>query len=100
MMLKAKEAVIRNQFFPEPRPWWMPKVHSILPSPLFLPRRGEDTCSEFPETADTGETLAAFRAGAWAASRTVTRPTRVPLISPTGLRETTGMAANSSPPMP
>ena len=52
-----------------------------------------------PETADIGETLAARFAGDCAAKSTVTIPTIIPLISPTGLILNTGVVENS-PPIP
>ena len=61
----------------------------------FVICRTESAVSEFPETAAIGGTLDARFAGDCAASRTVTIPTVAPLISPTGLKANTGIAANS-----
>ena len=99
IMLREKLAVISSRFFLDSVAWWAPNVHSIFPK-IFLEACFEKRIiSVLPDTAATGETLEARLAGACAASRTVTIPTKAPLIKPMGLRANTGVNANS-PPIP
>ena len=72
----------------------MPRTFSTFPKSRFTVWPAKDVESTLPETAATGETLAARLAGDCAARRTVTTPTAAPLSSPIGLTAKTGMELN------
>ena len=96
-MLRAKEPVSRSRFFLAETAWRMPSEVSIRITGEKTGWRMAFPSSGPPETAAAGGTFEARPAGAPAAIRTVTTPTRAPLTIPVTLTPNRGMWENSSP---
>ena len=94
VMHSAKAPVISTKLRRFAFAWWMPSAVSTRRRRVSAPWRKLACCPALPLTACSGDTLAAIRAGARAASSTVASPSSTPAAMAGQLTPHTGMQPN------